>query len=303
MKFSFGIWLSLFLFSTSQMSLAEEIQLDPNAAVKNKLQAPTSYDTALPARPNGWSEWRNVGDCSKPCNGGQQKQERTCQSSVDAAGKSSSTACAGEKEQTIPCNTGSCPNATELRSKMVQAINDNNASIVEILFYEGADINSRDAAGICGLNYALENDQLLVAMKLIHLGADLNCTNTEDRRTPLMQVCKYATTWPQHLLGPGVRINAQDSKGCTALQFLAASINSRHQEFEALFKKYDELRAANQIEIVDLNLKNRQGCTALNYAEAQGATQVVALLKKRGAKRAFGCKGITRVRFGVEITY
>lgn len=53
----------------------------------------------------GWSQWRNVGGCSKTCDGGLQTQIRTCTSPSPAYG---GAVCSGSGSQQVACNTQAC---------------------------------------------------------------------------------------------------------------------------------------------------------------------------------------------------
>ena len=58
---------------------------------------------------SGWSEWSNVGSCSKTCGGGKQQQERT--RSITKNASNGGTACPTNLRETkeIDCNTQACP--------------------------------------------------------------------------------------------------------------------------------------------------------------------------------------------------
>eukprot|EP01013_Petalomonas_cantuscygni_P015357 TRINITY_DN3164_c0_g1_i1.p1 TRINITY_DN3164_c0_g1~~TRINITY_DN3164_c0_g1_i1.p1 ORF type:complete len:6949 (+),score=1286.42 TRINITY_DN3164_c0_g1_i1:147-20993(+) len=51
------------------------------------------------------SEWKNKGNCSKPCGGGLQVQQRTIVTQPVGAGQ----ACPAQRTQEVPCNTDRCP--------------------------------------------------------------------------------------------------------------------------------------------------------------------------------------------------
>ena len=54
----------------------------------------------------GWSEFGQWGECSKPCDGGQQSRSRTCTNPPPAHGGAQ---CPGDEKETQPCNLQPCP--------------------------------------------------------------------------------------------------------------------------------------------------------------------------------------------------
>ena len=48
-----------------------------------------------------WGPWRDVGDCTKTCGGGQQKRQRVCDNPAPANGGNK---CQGEDTDTVGCN-------------------------------------------------------------------------------------------------------------------------------------------------------------------------------------------------------
>ena len=53
----------------------------------------------------GWTGWMDSGTCSKPCEGGEMLQVRTC---TNPTPQHQGKDCVGPTTQTVPCNTGSC---------------------------------------------------------------------------------------------------------------------------------------------------------------------------------------------------
>lgn len=53
----------------------------------------------------GFTDWKDEGICSKPCDGGLQQQSRTCTNPTPSHG---GAPCSGALGQSVPCNTGSC---------------------------------------------------------------------------------------------------------------------------------------------------------------------------------------------------
>ena len=54
----------------------------------------------------GWGNWTSFPVCSRSCGGGTQTRERECDSPNPSYGGDS---CAGNENETQPCNTKECP--------------------------------------------------------------------------------------------------------------------------------------------------------------------------------------------------
>ena len=54
----------------------------------------------------GWSKWKEWGECTLPCNGGQRKRFRACDSPTPSLG---GRACTGVNQETGECNSQPCP--------------------------------------------------------------------------------------------------------------------------------------------------------------------------------------------------
>ena len=65
----------------------------------------------------GYTDWEDVGQCSKSCGGGSQNQSRNCTNPAPANG---GLPCSGPKERIVPCNTQPCP------PRKLFFINENN---------------------------------------------------------------------------------------------------------------------------------------------------------------------------------
>jgi len=53
-----------------------------------------------------WSEWIDLGNCTRQCGGGAQEQFRSCDSPEPSCG---GRACTGPRTQVIGCNPQCCP--------------------------------------------------------------------------------------------------------------------------------------------------------------------------------------------------
>jgi hypothetical protein len=62
------------------------------------------------------SDWKNEGDCSVTCGGGDQKQIRTITVDSDHGGEQ----CDTNREQTVPCETQVCPVDCQLEEAWVE---------------------------------------------------------------------------------------------------------------------------------------------------------------------------------------
>ena len=89
--------------------------------------------------------------------------------------------------------------------------------------------------------------------------------------------------------GRRIQINLQDHDGDTALHWLTRGkrYNGERGIVEDFFRNYDELRKADLIDVIDMNIRNRNGCRPLDYAQSKEMRKV---LKARGAKRGGLCR-------------
>ncbi|MFB0555182.1 MAG: ankyrin repeat domain-containing protein [Phycisphaerae bacterium] len=175
------------------------------------------------------------------------------------------------------------------------AAESGQTDIVEYLIARGADVNARNNSGQTPIDIAMNQNQkdivkLLVskganisalhlaiylkdkakARRLIEAGADVN-KRTPYGTTPLDRaVSAGLKDIVELLIAKGANVNAKDSWNWTPLH---SAVYSSKDMVKLLIA-----RGAN------VNAKNRAGRTPLWYAEKEGHTEIVELLRKHGAK-------------------
>lgn len=145
--------------------------------------------------------------------------------------------------------------------------------LVQALLVRGADPNLRYHDGSTPLMEAACAGQTVAIQALLQHGADVNASTTEGR-TALM----YAATFNQAhaaelLLDHGADADLQSTEGETALM-QAISYGDNQKTFQLLLARK-----------VAVNLEDRSGETALDVANRYGRTEMIAALKKQGAKQ------------------
>ncbi len=139
--------------------------------------------------------------------------------------------------------------------------------IVQEAIEQGIDVQIPDAYGRTALMLAAYNGYTNIVQYLIEQGAEVNNQNTEGR-TALM----FAATGPfpetvKLLLEENANVNSTDSvEGWTALMFAAAEGN---KEVVEILLEYE----------ADFSIEDDDGETAIDFAENNGHTVVVNLLK------------------------
>ena len=152
------------------------------------------------------------------------------------------------------------------------------ASVAEVI-EDGADIYAKDEYGWAPLHYAARAGTEEAVWTLLAAMADKESainTPDKDKLTPLY----YAARWNDHhpnvvrlLLNQGAEVDIRDKDDYTPL-LVAAKWNTNPQAVQA-FLDLD----AKMIEFA-----GGYGMTALHYAAANNAPEVVELLLNRGAK-------------------
>ncbi len=185
-----------------------------------------------------------------------------------------------------------------------------NAQVVKALITAGADVNEKNKKGVSALRYATFPDggynadtSKEVVKQILIAGADVNAVDNEGI-TALMSVAynhifydattKYSDTNDliYMLLEAGALVNASDKKGKTVLMH-AINAYKDHQvsskQDNVPPKENLEKDVLNIIHILltagaDVNVKDKDGNTALKLAQEAGNEQIIELLKQAGAK-------------------
>ena len=143
---------------------------------------------------------------------------------------------------------------------------------VELLVEHGADLEATHAYGMTPLVNSIKWGRAEVIKLLVEKGADVNVTNILGR-TPLIMSAVYGWHEPvKILLNGGARTDVKDKNyQRTALHF--AALNGHLGIVAELLKKD-----------IDVNAKDADGKTPLDYANQYGHGKVADLLKSSGAK-------------------
>lgn len=151
-----------------------------------------------------------------------------------------------------------------------------NMELVELLLARGANVNADGGVDWPPLLVAVGRRRLDITEKLLDLGANANQQRAGGGYTPLHAVAGY-TDEPEVtrrllnlLLEHGAKVDMVDARGRTPLHQSACWTNLA--------------TAGRLIEAgAPLDLPDHFGITAYGYADALGQTEMVALLRQRGA--------------------
>ena len=142
------------------------------------------------------------------------------------------------------------------------AMNNNHNKVVELLIAKGADISA--------LHFALYMKDEAKAGSLIEGGADVN-KRTPYGTTPLIRAVDAGfKDIVELLIAKGANVNAKDNWDWTPLH---SAVYGHNEIVELLIAK-----GAN------VNARDKAGRTPLWYAQDEGHTKIVELLRKHGAK-------------------
>ena len=154
---------------------------------------------------------------------------------------------------------------------LLAAVQSDNAALVERLLAAGADVNRQSADGATALMAATDSARIMELLIAKH--PDLNLKENVNGFSALTGAAwKGKTDAVRLLIHAGADVNLKANNDRTALMAAAA------QGFSEIVKLLIDAKA-------DVNVKETQaGMTALKGAEKNGHTEVVAMLKKAGAK-------------------
>ncbi len=159
------------------------------------------------------------------------------------------------------------------------------------LLNSGADVNKRDRDGTTPLTWAAGEGSPKAVKALLDKGAEVDAKDNKER-TPLMSAAYRG--FPEVvklLLEKGADIKAKDKDGWTALMFAASGENLK---IIAVAKGKAIVRYGNSgptLDVInlliekglDVNARDKDGCTPLITAAYVGHVAVVKLLVEKGA--------------------
>ena len=121
----------------------------------------------------------------------------------------------------------SCGGKSQRDKALIQACKLGNLEEVEILIFDGANVDARDGRGNSALKWACTGKHLEVVKYLLDHGADFNAPN-RDGETPLMAASYVGVPdLTVLLINYGADINVKDKAGRTALRW---AIDNKHFE-------------------------------------------------------------------------
>jgi ankyrin repeat protein len=166
---------------------------------------------------------------------------------------------------------------------------------VKLLVELGADVNAKERSGSTALIAAAEYGRTDTAKLLVELGAEVDAKRSNGK-TALRKAAENGRTDTVKLLVElGADIDAKDLRGRTVL--MGAAMGGYTDTVKLLLDKGADMNIRSNwrvivdkvvgsgLEETDLELEDLLGWTALTYAEHEGHTEVVKLLKEAGAKK------------------
>jgi len=155
------------------------------------------------------------------------------------------------------------------RTALIASIENGFPEMAKLLVHRGSDIHAVDERGWTPLMHAVAGGNLDLVASLLQKGADPNGKNKSGN--PVFMYSLNRISVAEKLLDAGARVNAgNDEDGMTLLMKSAAQGDYRFTEFLL------ERRA-------DVNLKTKNGETALFWAVKFGHRKTADLLKQHGA--------------------
>ena len=200
--------------------------------------------------------------------GNQERRPRNVESKPKGrSGKTRNIDGRAEKEPTGPGNSvfpiGSA-------SKLHRAASSGAVETVRRLLSKGTDPNQQDAAGNVPLHYAVRQGRVEISRALLDHGANPNIKD-RDGNTPLRYAVEQSDELTRYLLNHGARPNTRDASGNYPLH---RAVERHNLELTRYLLNFG----------ADPNRQNRAGMSPLQIARGVGDTEMVRVLKERGAQ-------------------
>ena len=152
---------------------------------------------------------------------------------------------------------------------LIDAAMDGNFEKVKLLIEKGADIDAKDNDGVTALMYVSRAGDLEIAKYLVENGADVNAKDKEGWSVLMEASYEGHLKVVKYLIENGkVNVNSKDDDGWNALM-------------RASWRGYSEIVKYLVKNGADINIKNNDGKTALDWADTE---EIKEVLRKTGAK-------------------
>jgi len=152
--------------------------------------------------------------------------------------------------------------------------------LVQTMLEHGANIETKDQEARKPLLLAIEDDKPQTVRVLLEHGADTN-TKSKNGETPLQAAClARSSEYVRVLLEHGANANALDDNGTSVLCFAVMCFDPSPDAIETKDIILHLLKHG-----ADPNLSTKGVNTALELAQSMQRPDLVALLRKTGAKR------------------
>ena len=156
------------------------------------------------------------------------------------------------------------------RYNLIEAVKNNDINRVNSILNNGkANINAKDRDGWTALIWASCKGDLEITKLLVENGADIDAKDNEGWSALMEASYEGHLKVVKYLVEKGIdRVNVKDNDGWTALM-------------RASWRGYLEI-VQYLVEIgADINIKNKDGKTALDWADIE---EIKEILRKAGAK-------------------
>ena len=159
---------------------------------------------------------------------------------------------------------------------LMAAAGTGNPAVVDLLLRHGADPRAKNASGWSALHAAANIGSASVIKMLLDRGANANPQDSFQGRTPLIWAAATGNAEAtRSLIEKGASLNNRETlAGTTALLCAAADQLGAPEIVRSLLDKSSDVAA-----------RDFAGLSALDWAERQGRSEVIELLKRHGAAR------------------
>jgi hypothetical protein len=196
---------------------------------------------------------------------------------------------------TIFLITASC--ATVPKNPLIEASTKGDASTVQKLISEGANVNEADSSGYTPLIRAIWSGKTETVKVLLSRGADINAKD-KNGSTPLLHAINYGyLDIAKILIDKGADVNVRDSDNNTPLLSAASSLCSSRNPLEFIYLIRQLIKSG-----ADTNVSSPEGDALLDLVMCSMDTDIIHSLIKGGANLWIPEKGKARIFFvGTEL--